>query len=205
LDSYKEFLISIPAKIIEIIGENPDRKRRFVKNIRQAAKYPLLVEWQLWYYNPLDIKLREPQKNSLTKKEQTLAAYHALAHLHDIISNCAPEKRFFNYNDSLPFEDYVFFIQEELGRDPNERPSCWTSNSYPYENMSRLKEAIEIVKADLERKGMIKKIIELIFKKILDHIIAIIATFTIAALVGILHYFEQIKAFIYNVLPQATK
>lgn len=57
----------------------------------------------------------------------------------------------------------------------------------------------------IEKKGMVKKIIELIFKKILDHIIAIIATFTITALVGILHYFEQIKAFIYNVLSQATK
>jgi hypothetical protein len=60
----------------------------------------------------------------------------------------------------------------------------------------------------IEKKGMVKKIIELIFKEILDHIIAIIATFTITALIGILRYFgwiEQIKAFIYNVLSQATK
>jgi len=146
-----EFLNNIPATVTEIIGANPRRRRRFEKNLQKAAKNPELIEWEQWYYNISPVPLKRPPKTNFTKAEDTLAAYHILAFLHDTIPKTAPAIRFFEYNTGDLFEEWVFHIQDAIESISDE--DIYSTNKIHYfEVMSRLQQAISTVKADLEGK-----------------------------------------------------
>lgn len=82
------------------------------------------------------------------------------------------------------------------------------------DRLSRLKRAFDHVQTDLkpEKKGMAKRIIGWILKKTWHFVVTIIGAIVVGIIVtvvidilGDFGWIEQIKAFIYNVLPQATK